>query len=630
MRKPLSVMVTSLLMLATAAPRAHGMDSTREFSVQASASVQASPAQITLSWPQDTCARPNTYTVFRKTRSATSWGTGITLPATATSYVDNQVTIGTPYEYQIVKNTAGYSGYGYVYAGINVPLTDHRGKVLLVVDTTYATELTSELARLQQDLAGDGWTVTRLDARRDDSVVSVKNRIKAQYQADPSNVKAVFLFGHVPVAYSGDIVPDGHAPHHQGAWPCDGFYGDMDGVWTDHSVNDTSAADARTRNVPGDGKYDQSTFPAAIKLMVGRVDLANMPGRLTWGGAATFPNELELLRNYLNKDHSFRQKQFDVPRRGLVGDYFGARDGEAFAASGWRNLASFFEAGNVTTLPDQGTWISTLSSNSYLWAYGCGPGSYTSIGGLGNSDTFHDGVTTELVKNDVKAVFTLLFGSWLGDWDSEDNLQRAVLALPSYGLTCGCSGRPHWFLQHMALGETIGYGARLTQNNGATGLYRNQLNSCAGQIHIALMGDPTLRMHILAPPSGLTSAIDEKGVNLNWLASSDSVLGYHVYRAADADGPFKRLTTAPVVATSYTDTSSSATQSSIYMIRAVKLEVSASGSYYNASQGAFLTEPRPIPNSIAKTVDKQAPAGSLTPTGRGPAAGSAPRPISPT
>ena len=45
-------------------------------------------------------------------------------------------------------------------------------------------------------------------------------------------------FGHVPVPYSGDIVPDGHMPDHVGAWPCDGFYGDMDGTWTDNAVND--------------------------------------------------------------------------------------------------------------------------------------------------------------------------------------------------------------------------------------------------------------------------------------------------------------------------------------------------------------------------------------------------------
>jgi len=49
-------------------------------------------------------------------------------------------------------------------------------------------------------------------------------------------------------------------------------------------------------------------------------------------------------------------------------------------------------------------------------------------------------------------------------------------------------------MHHMALGETIGFSTLLTQNNGPGGLYQNQMNSCAGQIHIALMGDPTLRM----------------------------------------------------------------------------------------------------------------------------------------
>ena len=177
---------------------------------------------------------PNSYTIYRKAPTDTNWGAGINLPGTTTSYVDKNVTVGTAYEYQIVKTTSLYTGYGYLYSGINVPLTDYRGKLLLVVDNTYAAQLTNELARLQQDLNGDGWTVIRLDVNRNDSVVNVKNLIKAQYTADPTNVQCVFLFGHVPVPYSGNIVPDGHTPDHQGAWPCDGFYGDMDGTWTDN------------------------------------------------------------------------------------------------------------------------------------------------------------------------------------------------------------------------------------------------------------------------------------------------------------------------------------------------------------------------------------------------------------
>ena len=423
MRKAISV-VAGLMLLCGLAHTSFATQNTRELSVQLSASVKAQPAQITLNWPQDIQGRPMSYTIFRKSPSATSWGKGVTLPGASTGYIDKEVLSGTSYEYQIIKNTKSYTGYGYICAGVNVAISENRGKLLLVVDKTYRNELASELDRLQSDLVGDGWTVKRLEVSRKDSPTAVKSQITREYNADPANVKMVFLFGHVPVAYSGDIVPDGHAPDHQGAWPCDGFYGDMDGTWTDASVNDSSAADQRNRNVPGDGKFDQSTFPAPLKLMVGRVDLANMPGRLTYAGPATFPSELELLRNYLNKDHTFRHRQIDVPRRGLVGDYFGYRDGEAFAASGWRNLSTFFGANNVFSPPETGTWISTLSSNACLWAYGCGPGSFTSIGGLGNSDSYHDGVTTELVKNDVKAVFTLLFGSWLNDWDSEDNIQH--------------------------------------------------------------------------------------------------------------------------------------------------------------------------------------------------------------
>jgi hypothetical protein len=37
----------------------------------------------------------------------------------------------------------------------------------------------------------------------------------------------------------------------------------------------------------------------------------------------------------------------------------------------------------------------------------------------------------------------------------------------------------------------------VTQNNRHDGFYRNELNNGAGQIHIALMGDPTLRMRVV-------------------------------------------------------------------------------------------------------------------------------------
>jgi hypothetical protein len=587
------------------APFAGRAATTAEYSVQVSANVKASPAQITLSWPQDSLSTPKNYVVYRRAPGTSSWGNGTSLPGATTTYVDKNVATGVPYEYQIVKQTSGYTGYGYIYSGINVPLTENRGTLLLVVDNTYAAQLDTELTRLQQDLIGDGWTVARLNVARTDSPAHVKDLIKNQYVQDPANTKAVFLFGHVPVPYSGDIVPDGHYANHQGAWPCDGYYADMDGTWTDNSVNDTTAEDARNHNVPGDGKFDQSKFPAPLKLMIGRVDLANMPGRLTAGGPATFPSELELLRNYLNKDHNFRNKITTAPERAIVGDYFGVRDGEAFAASGWRNFAPFVGASKITTVAQEGQWLPTLRTNAYLFAYGCGSGSYTSIGGIGSVGHYRDGVTTELVQDDVKAVFTLLYGSWLGDWDSEDNIQRAVLATKDLGLTCSWSGRPHWFMHHMALGEPIGFSARVTQNDGFQNLYKNQQNNCESWTHIALMGDPTLRMQIVAPASDVSVLANGNDAHLNWTPSTESVEGYNIYRAASPSGPFTRINSALVKTTRYSD-ANAVSGNYTYMVRAVKLEKSASGTYYNPSEGVFASLGSPALNVAKATTPAKA------------------------
>jgi glycosyl hydrolase family 9/cellulase-like Ig domain-containing protein/Big-like domain-containing protein/Calx-beta domain-containing protein len=556
-----------------------------EYSVQVSATVDAGQPKVTLSWPQDSLGIPNSYTVYRKSVDAANWGPGTTLSGATTTFTDTAVQAGQIYEYAIDKVTSLYNGSGYICVGVNAPLVDRRGKVVLVVDASQAGALASELTRLQQDLVGDGWTVVRHDVNRNDTAVNVKNLIRSTYQADPGNVKAVFLFGHVPVPYSGNIVPDGHYPDHQGAWPADAYYGDMDGGWTDNSVYNTAAYSTRNHNVPGDGKFDQSTMPSAIELQVGRVDLANMPGRTVWGGPATLPSETELLRQYLNKDHNFRHKLFALPRRALVHDSFGARNGEAFVASAYRSYAPLLGPQNVTTV-EKGQFIPGLAANGYLMSYGAGAGSYAAISGIGTGNDYV-GTTLDIINADIKSVFTMLMGSWLGDWDSEDNIMRSVLATKSYGLACAWSGRPHWFFHHMGIGETLGYSARLTQNNGSGGLYRHQINNAAGGVHIGLMGDPTLRLHPVGPASNLQAASSASSVNLTWSASTDGVQGYHVYRATSANGPFTRVTSSPVNATSYTDGSSGG--ATTYMVRAVKLETTTSGAYYNASQGIFAT-----------------------------------------
>jgi hypothetical protein len=360
-RRLARVMVLSAVGLAVSFPALAA--SVSDFAVRVSGTVQTSPTGIVLSWPLD----PTTtgYILYRKLRDDTSWpSSGTTLPANSTGYTDTSVVVGGAYEYRIEKNGPDYYGYGYIYAGIEVPLVANRGKVILLVDSSLASSLVTELARLRQDLVGDGWTVIRHDvprmtvdpanasssawSARSNELANVKGLIKTDYNADPGNVKAVLLFGHVAVPYSGDIYPDGHTTH-RGAWPADVFYGDMNGVWGDSSVTSTGG-NARNRNVPGDGKFDPTWIPSDVELEVGRVDFANMP--------AFSQGETELLRGYLNKDHNFRHVLYTVERRGLIDDHLGLTTSEPIAANGWRNFAPFFGAASTFT----GEWLTTLAS----------------------------------------------------------------------------------------------------------------------------------------------------------------------------------------------------------------------------------------------------------------------------
>ena len=235
-----------------------------ERSVEASAQVQASPPRITLNW--EGLYNVTGYQIWRKIKGGTSWGDPVAvLGANTQTWADNNVTTGVSYEYKVVRHTTNVGdGYSYINSGILMPMVEARGKVIVLVDDYFSSALASQLEQMQKDLEGDGWTVVRHDVSRNASVPSIKNIVVNDYNTDPGNTKMVFLVGHVPVPYSGNMAADGHSQH-LGAWSADVFYGDMNGTWTDSQVTSTGAVDPRNHNVPGDGKYDQGNIPSAVK-----------------------------------------------------------------------------------------------------------------------------------------------------------------------------------------------------------------------------------------------------------------------------------------------------------------------------------------------------------------------------
>ncbi len=556
MKKALSITLLCITPLVAAMAQ-----QAEDYAVQISATVQDNPARITLNW----VGNPNATAILisRKSVSETGWGTVYaTLPGSATSFEDNNVLENELHEYR-VEAIAPDTANGYITSGIRMEAVHARGVLLFVLDTTYAGQLNTELEQIYADLHGDGWKVKVIDVDPSDAVSAVKDRIVAAYNIDPTGTESVLLFGHVPVPYAGEQYPDGH-PDHEGAWPADGYYGDVDGSWSDAFVNNTNGAYTRNHNVPGDGKLDQWAFPSDVDLQVGRVDLYDLP--------AFSQSEQELLRRHLVKDHGYRHGIITAQKRALIDDNFGAFNGEAFAATGWRNFPTLVGSGNIDELDYDGT----LSTDAYLWSYGCGGGSFTSCSQVVNTGGY--------AADSLRSIFTFLFGSYFGDWDSQNNLLRAALASGSILTNCW-SGRPFWQFHHMAMGQTIGHAARLTMNNESTYVS----NYGAGFVHIGLMGDPTLRADVVRPPSDLLADHQNGYTYLSWTSSPDPVIGYHLYRKDPASEDFTLLNIEPVIEETFTDSTAVSNGENVYMVRAVKLEETTSGSYYNLSQGIFDT-----------------------------------------
>lgn len=558
----------TILALALCLSVATHAQNTWDYAIRLTASTQVSPPSIKLKWRAVPYGSP-VYYVLRKSATATSWGSPIATISTGdTTYTDNSVIVDSAYEYWVSAGGVSFTPLpsGYIYAGIKAPAIHNRGTLVLMVDTTFTDSCAAELTTLMRDINGDGWQVVRHDVGRSVPDTVVKAMIRQHYDNIP-DVKAVLLVGHIAVPYSGDLNPDGH-PEHLGAWPADMFYGSMLATWTDVSVNDAAAANVANHNVPGDGKWDDVTISSGgMQLQVSRVDMWNMPAF-----AAT---EVQMMRRYLRRAHTYKMDSLFMRKRALVDDNFGVFGGEAFAANGWRDFTPMVGLDSVFAAP----LISSMAAGPYQWAYGCGPGTYTSAGGVG--------ATSDIATSaNMNGIFTILFGSYFGDWNNANNFLRAPLCADVPALTSCWAGRPNWFMHHMALGQNIGYATVVTQNNASPSvLYQPTGVVGAGWVHEALLGDLSLRTDYIKPPLSVTATrVPLHGANIVWAASPDAaVMGYYVYRADSLYGHFARISPM-VTGLSFSDTVG-VNGLKYYMVRPVKLTSTASGGYYNLGVG---------------------------------------------
>ncbi|MCL5098227.1 MAG: hypothetical protein M1608_12010 [Candidatus Omnitrophica bacterium] len=524
-----------------------------------SAVVTNSPPTITLQWRN----HPSTpLTLKRRVLGTTNWTT-LATDTVAWHYTNTSVSVGTLYEYLLEDR--------WLIAAINAPPMHDRGRVILLVDQILASQLTTELAQLKEDLVGDGWRVIQHTVPRHDdtdwsanppNIAEIKATVVNDYNTYSNEVKSLFIIGHVAYPLSGRISPDGHEAR---VWPTDGYYADIDGNWTDtNSVPD---------NVPGDGKFDQDAYPSPIELSFGRVDFANMP-------AFSSASEIDLIKRYLSKNHRYRTGQLAFPARttvmGCLGGALELVNKNIYINAG-RNATALF--GEEPSRNLEGNCFKEMKS--YLWGFVAGAGEPERQAIDDEGPNRHTTMNLANPTEETPIGFFMPFGSYFGEWPWEDDFLRACIGTLNSGLGSVWGVAERFRFEPLGLGDSIGTCVLRTLND-TEGTVFNTRDIC-----LELMGDPTLRMQLVSPAQSLSATQNGQSVTLSWTPSTNAYAQYYVYRSSNGlDGPFIKLTDNPVCTSAYTDANPPA-GAKMYQVRAALLNNTGSGSFTNLSQGVF-------------------------------------------
>lgn len=553
------------------------------------------------------------FNIYRRVYGETSWGDPLVASTGtgASSWTDTNVTPGVIYEYGVHDATTAFTSsgiYGYVTAGIRVDQAEPRGTVILVVARNVFEGNDARLKRLTQDLVGDGWNVRTVtttsyhtniwawdgwggeELHGHDGIQDVRRKIQSIYHENPEETKLIYILGHAPFPMTGTSVahPDGHGS--RGPYVTDFYYADVDGLWTDIQTSSSSVSgdnndDALSLpNVPGDGLFDPNHMPSKLEMGVGRMD----PFMLSRGDDAT------LAGIYLDKTHAYRH---DAPY-GMAGSEVRPGDraiqrynpgGQEGAVSTGLQFMALFGPDKVDDFVALDNLPSAIAPNTDPDVqYIVDNGPYLYYGANSGPPPGTDFGSTAPHRYSMQ--------SWWGDWWAFDSSRNDLTNPDNQSLTWIYTGR--YDTQHMlhplGIGAPFGEALKISFNfefyeylNGEDPAEQFGLNTTEREFVHSFVGDPTLRLFPAPPVQDLSATPSGGNISLNWSAPHDvtHLEEYRIYRASDIMGEFTEIARG-VTGTSYID-AGAPNSPKTYMVQAVHLKETGSGSFLNNSQGQF-------------------------------------------
>lgn len=454
-------------------------------------------------------------TVTRRNADGTArrWRSG----CPATGFVDAAASPGVTTQYTL---TAFDREPATITVGQAIETAPGERHLVLVMPANLSADVRWALDEIYEPaVTAAGWTVVREVIAAGASPEEVRARLAARVAAEP-RTRAALLLGDVPVVLSGSASG-------AGARPTDAFYADVDGTWTDSSVNTPTPRDPNRRNVPGDGRFDQEAPPSALELAVGRVDFRDLDG-VRRGDTRLIADEE--MAGYLIRAAE-RRRSYGERRRGSF--VIEAAGVGAAGAQAWNAASALVPAaaGTRAELDNLQGVSDDIPSRRLDGVFRVGAATATSVGTWGPAQA-----------DDIVSPTNLGHGRFLstpGDgpaqWHHPDSAVRAGLS-GWVGADASATGVLN--MDELALGKPIGESHAAAMNSSAW----------RGDRLASLMGDPTLTLE----PSGEIQEASVRilpgcqNVQLQWqLAGLDDTATpiATLYRSVDG-GPYAKADTA--------------------------------------------------------------------------------------
>ncbi len=463
------------------------------------------------------------------------------------SYIDSNLSYDRIYEYRVENHfDTAFVGYGYNTTVLNAIYQNSTKNLLLLVDEEVYKEIPQEINNYKKILICDNYRVYLRTAPRaeifDSAKVILTKKIINDLR-DTIDLDYILLFGRIPVAYSGALTIDGHSDHF-GAFPADVYYTLSDRFFTDSLVESTSASLDRNKNVPFDGKFDLTNIEEIVKIAIGRVDFYDLP--------LFQESEIELYKNYITKIENYKYQKFPIEYKSIINDELGLGTyNEVWGAEGYINSYCLFGENNISEAP----FKNNIYDNNYFISFSSAYSSYQHNGNIIGAQEF--------AENNINCIMSCIFGSYLGDWDFQNALLRSAIASTPKMLNSYFGGRPFWHLYSLNLGGTIGEAYKISINNDIK--YKTTQLFGSRMVHIALMGDPTIRMYNIKPVINFNVEKINDIKTFTWENQNEFYV--NIYSAKNIDSEFVKLNYFPIMEDHFSilDTC----KDCIYMIRNV-------------------------------------------------------------